>query len=357
LNLRYPRKVNQKYKSICQIKKARFEGMQYATRVSYHNSVNILEKLIDERLKSEANKAQIDARIWNLFGDNWTVMSVSLSGLSRFVAESSVINFLQITYEARRVFIDCIGGYDSVLINSSGRNTLILFKQTFEAVECAIDMQTAVAKYNLDKIDTEKILIRIAIGYGKILTIGMQDIFGTEVNAVSKLSTNTAKTGEIIITDSVISRISKMSGISLQKTDSIPPGVTGALKINYDLYEKPANQVNKQRIIFDLKQITDNLVDFNNSEYSFEVVCWNNSIANPWDLLQVLQDSPNTSIKSQALGSFFNRRSKDYKELIGYLKKNLSHVKAYRIGNDEQIYIIGQFMDSSIGLSMYPIER
>lgn len=326
--------------------------MQYASKISYNNSLNILEKLIDERLKPEANKAQIDSRIWDLFGDNWTVMSVSLSGLSRFFAESSVVNFLQITYEARRLFIDCIGAYDSVLINIEAGNTFILFKQTVEAVECAIDMQRAVEKYNLDKTDAEKILIRIGIGYGKILTIGMQDIFGTEVNAVSKLSRDTAKTGEILITDSVISRISKISGISLEKTDSIPPGVTGALKINYDLYEKPANQVNKQRIIFDLKQITDNLVDFSNLEYDFEVVCWNNSITTPWDLLQVLQNSPNTSIKSQALDSFFNRKSKDYKELIGYLKKNLSNIKVYRIGNDEQIYIIGQFIDSSIGLLM-----
>ncbi|MDY6899959.1 MAG: nuclease A inhibitor family protein [Cyanobacteriota bacterium] len=327
--------------------------MLYGAKTSSHSSLNILGSLINERLKPEANKIQIDSRIWNLFGDNWTVMSVSLSGLSRFVADKSVINFLQITYEARRILINCINAYDSVLVNTEGVNTLVLFKQTVEAVECAIDMQKAVEKYNLDKTDAEKILIRIAIGYGKILTVGMQDIFGTEVNAVSKLSQDTAKTGEILITSNVLSRISYMSGISLGKTDSIPPGVTGALKINYDLYEKPANKVKKQQIISELKQITDNLVDLKKSEYDFEVVCWNNSITTPWDLLQVLQNPPNTSIKTQTLDSFFNRKSKNYKKLIGFLKKNLSSTKVYQIGKDEiQVYIIGQFMDSSIGLFM-----
>ncbi|MEL6462004.1 MAG: nuclease A inhibitor family protein [Cyanobacteria bacterium J06621_15] len=327
--------------------------MQYTSKISYHNSLNILDKLIDERLKPEANKIQIDGRIWNLFGDNWTVMSVSLSGLSRFVADSSVVNFLQITYEARRILVDCINAYESALVNSSGTNSLIIFKQTFEAVECAIDMQRAVEEYNLNKVDADKILIRIGISYGKILTIGMQDIFGTEVSAANKLSRDTAKTGEILITDSVISRISKMSGISLEKTDSIPPGVTGALKINYDLYQKPVNQIKKQQIISKLKQITDSLADFNISEYDFEIVCWNNSINTPWDLLQVLQNPPDTSIKTQTLDSFFYRKSKNYKELVSYINNNLSNVKVYQIGKDEiQVYIVGQFIDSSIGLLM-----
>lgn len=332
--------------------------MQYGAKTGYHSSLNIVEKLIDERLKSEANKIQIDSRIWNLFGDNWTVMSVSLSGLSRFVADKSVVNFLQITYEARRILVNCINVYDSVLVNMSGGNTLILFKQTFEAVECAIDMQKEAEKYNLDKVDAEKILIRIAIGYGRILTVGTQDIFGTEVNAVSKLSQDTAKTGEILITSNVLSRINKMSGICLGKTDSIPLGVTGALKINYDLYEKPVNQVKKQQIISELKQVTDNLIDFNHSEYDFDVVCPNHLITTPWDLLQVLQNSPNTSIKTQTLDSFFHRKSKDYKELTVYLKNNLDSVKVYQIGKDGlQIYIIGQFMNSSIGLSMIPFDK
>ncbi|AFY58671.1 adenylate/guanylate cyclase family protein [Rivularia sp. PCC 7116] len=331
--------------------------MHYASRVTYKGSLNILGRLINERLKPEADKTQIDARIWNLFGDNWTVMSVSLSGLSRFVAESSVVNFLQITYEAKRILINCMNAYDSVFVNTEGVNSLILFKETVEAVECAIDMQRAVEKYNLDKTDAEKILIRVGIGYGKILTVSMQNIFGMEVNAASKLSSDTAKTGEILITDSVVSRISKMSGIGLGKTDSIPPGVSGALKINYDSYEKPANKINQQRIISELKQITDNLVDLNNSEYLFEVVCWHHSITTPWDLLQVLQNPPNTSIKNQTLDNFFNRKLKDYKELVSYLNKNLSDIKVYRIGKDElQIYIIGQSLDSSIGLSMTPIE-
>jgi hypothetical protein len=283
-------------------------------------------------------------------------MSVSLSGLSRFIGGSSIVNFLQITYEARDIFTNCMNAYDSVLVKMEGENTLILFKQTMEAVECAIDMQRAAQEYNWDKTDAEKILIRVGIGYGKILTVGSQNIFGTEVNAVSKLSNDTAKTGDILITDSVVSRISKMSGITLGKTDSIPLGVTGALKIIYDLYEKPANLVKKQQVISKLKQITDDLVNFNNLEYSFEVICWNSSVATPWDLLQVLQNPPHTSIKSQTLDSFFNRRSRDYKELIAYLKNNLSNLKVYRIGKDQlQVYIVGQFMDSSIGLSMIPV--
>ncbi|MBW4493754.1 MAG: hypothetical protein KME26_11840 [Oscillatoria princeps RMCB-10] len=44
-----------------------------------------LEKLMAERLKPGANKEEIDARIWDLFGETWAVMFTDLSGFSRAV--------------------------------------------------------------------------------------------------------------------------------------------------------------------------------------------------------------------------------------------------------------------------------
>ena len=46
-----------------------------------------LERLIIERLKPDADRTQVDKRIWDLFGQTRAVMFTDLSGFSRNVAE------------------------------------------------------------------------------------------------------------------------------------------------------------------------------------------------------------------------------------------------------------------------------
>jgi adenylate cyclase len=210
-------------------------SVQYFQKIYPSGYLDRLSKLIDERLKPGANKEQIDARIWDLFGENWAVMFTDLSGFSRFVADFGIIHFLQIIYEAQRIFSPCIDGNDGVLIKMEGDSMLVLFRQPSKAVQCAIDMQRAAKAYNQDKIDAEKILLCVGIGYGRILTIGEQDVFGAEINAASKLGEDTAKAWEILVTDSVAAHIQEMPDIRLEETSTVPPGAKGSFKVLYSL--------------------------------------------------------------------------------------------------------------------------
>ncbi len=209
--------------------------MQYLTKIHPSGYLDRLEKLLEERLKPGANKEQIDSRIWDLFGEDWAVMFTDLSGFSRFVAEFGIIHFLQIIHEAQRIFGPCIDEHDGVLIKMEGDSMLVLFRQASKAIQCAVDMQRAAKAYNPGKSDAEKILLCVGIGYGEILTIGDQDVFGSEVNAASKLGEDTAKAWEILVTDSVADNIKEMHSISLEKIDTIPPGAKGAFKLIYNL--------------------------------------------------------------------------------------------------------------------------
>lgn len=210
-------------------------SIQYIQRIYPSGYLDRLSKLIHERLKPGANKKEIDERIWDLFGEHWAIIFTDLSGFSRFVAEFGIIHFLQIIYESQRIFSPCIDNHDGVLIKMEGDSMLILFRQPQKAVQCAIEMQRAAKKYNQDKIDAEKILLCVGIGYGKILTIGEQDVFGAEVNAASKLGEDIAKAWEILVTDSVADRVKDMPDIRLEKTDIVPPGAKTAFKLIYSL--------------------------------------------------------------------------------------------------------------------------
>jgi class 3 adenylate cyclase len=209
--------------------------MHYITKIHPSGYLDRLEKLLEERLKPGANKDEIDARIWDLFGENWAVMFTDLSGFSRHVAEFGIIHFLQIIHESQRIFSPCIDNYDGVLIKMEGDSMLVLFRKASKAIQCAVEMQRAAKDYSQDKSDAEKILLCVGIGYGKILSIGDQDVFGAEVNAASKLGEDTAKAWEILVTDSVVESIQGMTDISLEKIDTIPPGAKQAFKVIYNL--------------------------------------------------------------------------------------------------------------------------
>ena len=66
--------------------------MSYTHRVGLSASEDRIEKLINERLHPGADKAKIDARIWDLFGEEWAVMFTDLAGFSRGTASFGIIH-------------------------------------------------------------------------------------------------------------------------------------------------------------------------------------------------------------------------------------------------------------------------
>lgn len=190
-----------------------------------------LQSLINERLKPGSDKASIDARIWDIFGESWAVMYTDLSGFSRLAAEYGIIHFLQNILESQRIFEPCIDNHDGVLVKVEGDSMLILFRQPTKAIQCALDMQDCARIYNADRAPEDQILLCVGIGYGRILTIGDQDVFGAEVNAACKLGEDRADSWEILVTDSVRAVAHGLAGVDFERLDITPPGANAAYRV------------------------------------------------------------------------------------------------------------------------------
>jgi len=206
--------------------------MPYVLQVGIHASQERLEKLLAERLKPGADRAKIDARLWNLFGETWAVMFTDLSGFSRNVAEFGIIHFLQVIYESQRLFVPCLDQHDGILLKIEGDSMLVIFRTPQNALSCAVDMQRVAKQYNTDKPPAEQVLLCVGIGYGKMLRIGDQDVFGAEVNAASKLGEDTARAWEILVTDSLAAAAEDWR---FEPIDEVPPGAKSAARLVYDL--------------------------------------------------------------------------------------------------------------------------
>jgi class 3 adenylate cyclase len=162
-----------------------------------------LWRLIEERTKPGSDVEDIDRRIWDLFGEEWAVMFTDLSGFSRQVERFGILHFLQVIHEHRKLLLPIVENFDGLLIKQEGDSLLILFRRPERAVACAQQMQRACALYNERRKPEEQILLCVGIGFGRVLRIGDSDVWGKEINAASKLGEDTAKAGEILVTEAV----------------------------------------------------------------------------------------------------------------------------------------------------------
>ncbi len=173
------------------------------SEVALKGSSTRLWKLVAARAQQGADIASIDRRIWDLFGEEWAIMFTDLSGFSRQVAKFGIIHFLQVMLEQKLLLLPLVEDHDGILVKVEADSFLILFKQPAQALQCAIAMQKKCASVNARRAAEEQIVLCVGLGFGKILKIGDDDVFGHEVNLSSKLGEDTAKGEEIIATRAV----------------------------------------------------------------------------------------------------------------------------------------------------------
>jgi adenylate cyclase len=169
-------------------------------RVTLGASEERLKKLIEARLQPNSDKDIIDQKIWDLFGEEWCIMFTDLSGFSRNTTKFGIIHFLQTIYESEIILEPIIEKYDGFLLKTEGDSMLVIFRNPDKALSSAIEMHNSLKEYNKTKEDEEKVLLCVGLGFGKILRIGDDDVFGEEVNLASKLGEDTAKAYEILVT-------------------------------------------------------------------------------------------------------------------------------------------------------------
>lgn len=203
--------------------------MTHARKVELSASEDRLEQLIAERLRPGADKAQIDERIWDLFGEEWAVMFTDLVGFSNGVSSFGIIHFLQVIHESHRLLIPCIDRHDGILLKIEGDSLMVIFRKVDKAIDCACEMQRLCQEYTADCEPAEQLSLGVGLGFGRLLRIGDRDVFGGEVNAAAKLGEDIAAAHEILVTGAV--RAAAGPGRAFEAIAQIPPGASSAFRL------------------------------------------------------------------------------------------------------------------------------
>jgi class 3 adenylate cyclase len=176
--------------------------------------------LIAERARPAADIAEVDRRIWDLFGETWTVMFTDLSGFSRQVEKFGILHFLQVIHEHKELLLPIIKAHDGILVKIEADSLIVIFRRTASAIRCAVAMQTTLKTFNQSRRPETDILLCVGIGHGEILRIGDTDVYGPEVNAASKLGEDIAESGEILMTRSAVASAGPIDGISFEPIEA-----------------------------------------------------------------------------------------------------------------------------------------
>lgn len=179
--------------------------------------------------------AEIDQRIWDLFGEEWAIMFTDLSGFSRRVEEFGIIHFLQIIYEQHQLLLPIVERHDGLLIKEEGDSLLILFRRPERALDCAVSMQLACREVNgrSARKPEEQILLCVGLGFGRILRIADQDAWGREVNLASKLGEDTAKAGEILVTAAARAALGARGDVTFESIGASSLGPEENFRVGY----------------------------------------------------------------------------------------------------------------------------
>lgn len=189
--------------------------------------------LIEQRTKTGADVESIDRQIWELFGGRWAIVFTDLSGFSRNVEKFGIVHFLQVIHEHHVLLMPIIAKHAGLLVKTEADSMLLLFRTPRRAIDCCLEMLEACERVNLRRKPEEQILLCLGVGYGDMLRIGDDDVWGQEVNAASKLGEDTARAGQLLITEAVRRELGDDHGFSLEPA----PAVAGSDK-NYKLVPK-----------------------------------------------------------------------------------------------------------------------
>lgn len=160
-----------------------------------------LTEFLTARRQPGADRVAIDAAIFARFGRMQAVMFTDLVGFSRLVEAFGIVHFLQLIQESESVFLPLIRQHGGICLKQEGDSLLAVFDAPAEALATARAMVAATEALNPGRPGEDRIEVCIGLGFGLVLRVGDDEVWGAQVNAASKLGEEMARGGEILVTE------------------------------------------------------------------------------------------------------------------------------------------------------------
>ena len=132
------------------------------------------------------------------------ILSADVKGYSRLMGQDDVAT-VQMLKNCRKLMASDIEAHDGRVVDSTGDNLLAEFASVVDAVRCAVKIQQALERQNVDLPENRQMQFRIGINLGDVIEDGSR-IYGDGVNIAARLEA-LAEAGGICISGSVYQQV------------------------------------------------------------------------------------------------------------------------------------------------------
>jgi adenylate cyclase len=139
------------------------------------------------------------------------VFAADVDGYSRLMGTDEVGTLKGLT-ERRAILDKLIGDHGGRIANTAGDSVLAEFGSAVEAVECAVEVQTALAEANAGVAPHHRISFRIGVHIGDVM-VRAGDLFADGVNIAARLQT-LAEPGTVCISGATYDQVRKVLPIT-----------------------------------------------------------------------------------------------------------------------------------------------
>src|SRR5882672_4171137 len=135
------------------------------------------------------------------------VFAADVEGYSRLMGVDEVATLKGLT-ERRAILDRLIGEHRGRIANTAGDSVLAEFGSAVDAVQCAVEAQTALAEANSSLPSDRRISFRIGVHIGDVM-VRAGDLFGDGVNIAARLQ-SIARPGGVCISGATYDQVRKV---------------------------------------------------------------------------------------------------------------------------------------------------
>jgi len=165
-----------------------------------------LERLLDRRNEHPEQLLAIDREICRTFERECAIFVLDMCGFSRLTLRHGIVHYLALIRRMQRTVLPIVGEHDGRVVKTEADNVFATFATVGRALKAARTVQRALARENAVLPQDWDVNVGIGIGYGPLLMIGDEDVYGSEMNLASKLGEDLAEAGEILLTGAAFER-------------------------------------------------------------------------------------------------------------------------------------------------------
>jgi adenylate cyclase len=181
------------------------------------NSRANLDRILNEMIERPEREAELAAEVDRDFGEVRAIMALDMSGFSRTTRRRGITAFLLMIHQMRRIAVPIVAAHKGVEIKPEADNLYCLFESPADAVAAAREIMRQLEAVNPLMPEDRRLYASVGIGYGRILNVDEDDVFGDEVNLACKLGEDVAAQGVILLTDAARAGIE--SGIETREEE------------------------------------------------------------------------------------------------------------------------------------------